>query len=63
MTNLSQVLDVKIMSSSPFAPDVFMGSAQVPFHTIVPFGERGTEVFAPISNSMQVKFFMSYKAL
>jgi hypothetical protein len=40
-----------------------MGSAQIPFHTVVPFGERGTEVHAPLNNGMQVKFYMSYKAL
>ncbi|KAF9965835.1 hypothetical protein BGZ70_003982, partial [Mortierella alpina] len=60
---MSQVLDLKVMSSSPFSPDVFLGSAQVAFHTVVPFGERGTEVVVPIDQGLQVKLYMSYKAL
>ncbi|KAG0355389.1 Intersectin 1 (SH3 domain protein) [Gamsiella multidivaricata] len=60
MTDLIQVLNVKVMSSSPFSPD---GSAQVPFHAVVPYGERGTEVVATLGDDIHVKFFMSYKAL
>ncbi|KAF9351243.1 actin organization and endocytosis protein [Mortierella sp. AD094] len=63
VTDLSQVLEVKVMSSSPFSPDVYMGSTQVPFHTVVPYGERGTEVIASLESGIQVKFYMSYKAL
>ncbi|KAG0251026.1 Intersectin 1 (SH3 domain protein) [Mortierella polycephala] len=63
MTNLTQALDITVKSTSPFSPDVIMGVAQVPFHTVVPYGERGTEVHVPLSNGMQVKFYMSYKAL
>ncbi|KAF9205502.1 actin organization and endocytosis protein [Haplosporangium sp. Z 27] len=63
VTDLSQVLQVKVMSSSPFSPDVYMGSAEVPFHTVVPYGERGTEVFASLESGIKVKFYMSYKAL
>ncbi|KAF9086756.1 actin organization and endocytosis protein [Mortierella sp. AD031] len=63
ITSMSQVLDIKVMSTSPFSPDVFMGSAQVPFHTVVPYGERGTEVVSTLGNGLQVKFHMSYKTL
>ncbi|KAF9984357.1 actin organization and endocytosis protein [Modicella reniformis] len=63
MTGLSEVLNVKIMSTNPFSPDVFLGDAQVPFHTVVPFGERGIEVAIPLTHGIEVKFFMSYKAL
>lgn len=42
---------------------VFMGSAQVPFHTVIPYGERGTEVLTSVGKDTQIKFHMSYKAL
>ncbi|KAF9172351.1 hypothetical protein BGX20_005816 [Mortierella sp. AD010] len=63
VTDLAQVLEVKVIYSSPFSPDVHMGSTQVPFHTVVPFGERGTEVIASMESGIEVKFNMSYKAL
>lgn len=40
-----------------------VGSGQVPFLTVVPFGERGTEVVVPLADGIEVKFFMSYKTL
>lgn len=63
ITDMSHVLDVKLMSTCPFSPDVFMGSAQVPFHTVIPYGERGTEVLTSVGKDTQIKFHMSYKAL
>lgn len=63
MTSLTEALTVKVLSSSPFSPDAIMGSVQVPFHTVVPYGERGTEVIVPLANGIEVKFFMVYKAL
>lgn len=42
---------------------VLMGSTQVPFHTVIPFGERGTEVLTAVGKDMHIKFHMSYKSL
>ncbi|KAF9920531.1 actin organization and endocytosis protein [Linnemannia zychae] len=42
---------------------VFMGSAQIPFHTVVPYGERGTEVITMVGKNIHVKFHMSFKPL
>ncbi|KAF9345882.1 hypothetical protein BGX34_004385 [Mortierella sp. NVP85] len=63
MTSLTEALNVKLISSCPFSPDAIVGSGQVPFLTVVPFGERGTEVVVPLADGIEVKFFMSYKAL
>ncbi|KAF9437146.1 hypothetical protein BGZ76_001808 [Entomortierella beljakovae] len=63
ITDFEQVLDVKIMSISPFSPDVHMGSVQIPFHAVIPYGERGTEVIQTLDSDIQIKFYMSYKAL
>lgn len=63
VTSLTEALTVKVLSSSPFSPDTIMGIVQVPFHTVIPFGERGTEVVVPLASGIEVKFFMSYKTL
>ncbi|ORZ06331.1 hypothetical protein BCR41DRAFT_168920 [Lobosporangium transversale] len=63
LTDMNQVLHIRVTSSTPFAPDALMGSTQLQLHTVIPYGERGTEVIASFANNIEVKFFMSYRTL